>query len=81
MHASGDSYGPLLGYLVLDLLGAAQDFLSSRVPDGAHNLFVARPNDLLGKILAHFYLQAFPQPHGWELRAHDGAAHLFADPT
>jgi hypothetical protein len=30
------------------------------VPDRAHDLFVARPNDLLGKILAHFYLQAFP---------------------
>jgi hypothetical protein len=46
-------YGPLLGYLVLDLLGAAQDFLHSRVPDRAHDLFVARPNNLLGKILAH----------------------------
>ena len=47
------AYGPLLCYLVLDLLGAAQDFLHSRVPDRAHDLFVARPNDLLGKILAH----------------------------
>jgi hypothetical protein len=52
LHASGE-YGPLLGYLVLDLLGAAQDFLHSRVPDRAHDLFVARPNNLLGKILAH----------------------------
>jgi hypothetical protein len=56
---SGD-YGALLGYLILDLLGAAQDFLHPRVPDRDDDLFVARPNDLLGKILAHFYLQAFP---------------------
>jgi hypothetical protein len=76
---SGD-YGPLLGYLVLDLLGAAQDFLHSRVPDGAHSLFVARPNDLLGKILAHFYLQAFPYFNDWAMRLFAGPR-AFCDPT
>ena len=43
MHVSGDSYGPLLGYLILDLLRG-------------------REGVVLGKILAHFYLQAFPFP-------------------
>jgi hypothetical protein len=77
-------YGVLLGYLVLDLLGAAQDFLHSRVPDRAHDLFVARPNDLLGKILAHFYLQAFPyfNPYfnDWAMRLFAGPR-AFSDPT
>jgi hypothetical protein len=42
-HVSGDSYGALLGYLVLDLLRG-------------------REGVVLGKILAHFYRQAFPFP-------------------
>jgi hypothetical protein len=76
---SGD-YGPLLGYLILDLLGAAQDFLHSRVPDRAHDLFVARPNNLLGKILAHFYLQAFPYFNDWAMRLFAGPR-AFSNPT
>jgi hypothetical protein len=77
---SGD-YGALLGYLILDLLDAAQDFLHPRVPDRAHDdLFVARPNDLLGKILAHFYLQAFPYFNDWAMRLFAGPR-AFCDPT
>jgi hypothetical protein len=76
---SGD-YGPLLGYLILDLLGAAQDFLHSRVPDRAHGLFVGRPNNLLGKILAHFYLQAFPYFNDWAMRLF-ALPIAFSDPT
>ena len=53
---SGD-YGPLLGYLVLDLLRG-------------------REGVVLGKILAHFYLQAFPFP-----QVHDWAMRLFAEPS
>jgi hypothetical protein len=75
---SGD-YGPLLGYLILDLLGAAQKFLHSRVPDRAHDdLFVGRPNNLLGKIIAHFYLQAFPYGNPY---FNDWAMRLFAGPS
>jgi hypothetical protein len=55
LHVSGDSYGALLGYLVLDLLRG-------------------REGVVLGKILAHFYLQAFPYLHDW-------AMHLFAAPS
>jgi hypothetical protein len=80
LHVSGDYYGPLLGYLILDLLGAAQDFLHSRVPDRAHGLFVARPNDLLGKILAHFYLQPFAYLHVWAMRI-AAWPRAFSDPT
>jgi hypothetical protein len=76
---SGDSYGPLLWYLILDFLGAAQEILHPRVPDGAHDLFVARPNDLLGKILAHFYLH-FPTVKSWAMRPFARPA-VFADPT
>jgi hypothetical protein len=54
---SGDYYGPLLGYLVLDLLRG-------------------REGVVLGKILAHFYLQAFPFPY-----LHDWAVRLFAEPS
>jgi hypothetical protein len=79
LHVSGD-YGLLLGYLVLDLLASAQDFLHSRVPDRAHDLFVARPNNLLGKILAHFYLQAFPYFNDWAMRLFAGPS-AFSDPT
>jgi hypothetical protein len=53
---SGDSYGPLLGYLVLDLL------------------LRGREGVVLGKILAHFNLQAFPYFHDWAMR-------LFAEPS
>ena len=55
MHVSGE-YGPLLGYLVLDLL------------------LRGREGVVLGKILAHFYLQAFPYLHDWAVR-------LFAEPS
>jgi hypothetical protein len=79
LHVSGD-YGALLGYLILDLLGAAQDFLHSRVPDRAHDdLFVARPNDLLGKILAHFYFQPFLHGSGF-VRLFTGPLSTFSDP-
>ena len=50
MHVSGDSYGALLGYLVLDLL------------------LRGRQGVVLGKILAHFYLQAFPYFKDWAMR-------------
>ncbi len=53
MHVSGDSYGALLGYLILDLLGVAQDIAHSRVPDRAHGLFVARPDHLVGEVFTH----------------------------
>jgi hypothetical protein len=55
LHVSGDYYGALLGYLVLDLLRG-------------------REGVVLGKILAHFYLQAFPHFHDWAVR-------LFAEPS
>ena len=42
MQVSGDSYGALVWYLVLDLL------------------LRGREGVVLGKILAHFYLQGFP---------------------
>jgi hypothetical protein len=63
LHVSGDYYGPLLGYLVLDLLRG-------------------RVGVLLGKILAHFYLQAlpFPQVHDWAMRLFAGPS-AFSDPT
>jgi hypothetical protein len=53
-------YGPLLGYLVLDLLRG-------------------RESVVLGKILAHFYLQA-PQVHDWAVRLFAEPS-TFADPT
>jgi hypothetical protein len=53
---SGDSYGALLGYLVLDLL------------------LRGREGVVLGKIVAHFYLQAFPYFKDWAMR-------LFAEPS
>ena len=59
MHVSSD-YGPLLGYLVLDLLRG-------------------RESVVLGKILAHFYLQA-PQVHDWAVRLFAEPS-TFADPT
>jgi hypothetical protein len=58
---SGDSYGPLLGYLVLDLLRG-------------------REGVVLGKILAHFYLQAFPMTHDWTMRLFAWPS-AFSDPT
>jgi hypothetical protein len=58
LHVSGDYYGALLGYLVLDLL------------------LRCREGVVLGKILAHFYLQAFPFP-----QVHDWAMRLFAEPS
>ena len=78
MPVSGD-YGPLLGYLVLDLLGAVQEILRPRVPDRAHDLLVCRPNDLLGKILAHFYLH-FPTVQSWAMRPFARPA-VFDDPA
>ena len=66
MHVSGDSYGALLGYLVLDLL------------------LRGRQGVVLGKILAHFYLQAFPyfNPYfnDWAVRLFAGPR-AFSDPT
>ena len=62
MHVSGDSYGPLLGYLVLDLLRG-------------------RVGVVLGKILAHFYLQAFPYLHDWAVLRIDAWPSAFCDPT
>jgi hypothetical protein len=59
---SGDSYGALLGYLVLDLL--------LRGGEGV----------VLGKILAHFYLQAFPYFKDWALRLF-AWPRAFSDPT
>jgi hypothetical protein len=53
--------GPLLGYLVLDLLRA-------------------REGVVLGKILAHIYLQAFPYFHDWAVRLF-AWPRAFSDPT
>ena len=61
MPVSGDSYGALLGYLVLDLLRG-------------------REGVVLGKILAHFYLQAFAYLHDWAMRL-DAWPSAFSDPT
>jgi hypothetical protein len=58
---SGDSYGPLPGYLVLD------------PPRG-------REGVVIGKILAHFYLQAFPMTHDWTMRLFAWPS-AFSDPT
>ena len=62
MHVSGDSYGALLGYLVLDLL------------------LRGRQGVVLGKILAHFYLQAFPYFKDWAVRLF-AWPRTFSDPT
>ena len=39
-----------------------------------------RPNNLLGKILAHFYLHAFPYFNDWAMRFFAGPR-AFSDPT
>ena len=61
MHVSGDSYGALLGYLLLDLLRG-------------------REGVVLGKILAHFYLQPFAYLHDWAVRVFAEPS-AFSDPT
>ena len=63
MHVSDDSYGALLGYLVLDLL------------------LRGRGGVVLGKILAHFYLQAFPYLHDWATCLFARPSSTLSDPT
>jgi hypothetical protein len=53
LHVIGDSYGPLLWYLVLDILGAAQDLAHTRVLDRADDLLVARPDHLVSEVFTH----------------------------
>jgi hypothetical protein len=70
---SGDSYGLLLGYLVLDLLRGREGVVLG-----------GRPHGHIRQSLAHFYLQAFPyfNPYfnDWGMRLFAGPR-AFSDPT
>ena len=69
MHMSGDDYGPLLGYLVLDLLRGREGVVLG-----------GRPHGHIRQSLAHFYLQAFPYFKDWAMRLFAGPS-AFSDPT